>query len=95
MIFHPPRGNKLPPGQRTKCTNKLYEAARLARARNGKDMTMMYKLPSTTNWYDEQVAEGRDFKHITFETNYERFLDFFYPKGNSNVNSKAGPRVSD
>ncbi|KAK1832112.1 hypothetical protein QBC39DRAFT_257193 [Podospora conica] len=94
MIFHPPRGSKLPPGTRTRCTNKLYEAARLAKARNGNDTTMVYKLPSTTKWYREQVAEGREFQHITFETNFDNFLGFFHPRANPAL-SKSGPRVFD
>lgn len=95
MIFHPPRGSKLPPGERTKCTNKLHEAARLANAKNERETTMVYNLPSTTTWYREQVVEGRDYQHITFETNFDRFLEFFYPKAANPTHIRAGARVFD
>ncbi|KAK0740835.1 hypothetical protein B0T18DRAFT_393577 [Schizothecium vesticola] len=94
MIFHPPRGSKLPPGQRTRCINRLYEAARLAKARNERETTMVYNFPSTTTWYREQVEEGRDYQHITFETNFESFLEFFYPRANP-IQSKASQRIFD
>ncbi|KAK1761132.1 hypothetical protein QBC47DRAFT_22207 [Echria macrotheca] len=67
IIFHPPRGTKLAPGQRTKCRNLLYEETRLARAR-GLDGYITYKFPSTMEWYADQRAEGRGFEFINFDT---------------------------
>ena len=68
IIFHPPRATKPLPGQRTRCTNKLYESARLARMnQSGIDGTMAYRYTPTLEWYQEQKAEGRGFEHICVE----------------------------
>ncbi|KAK0651314.1 hypothetical protein B0T16DRAFT_386763 [Cercophora newfieldiana] len=67
IIFHPPRGTKMVPGQRTKCANKLYEDARLARARRSGDDTMTFQFTPTTQWYEDQVNEGRGFQFINVE----------------------------
>ncbi|KAK3314932.1 hypothetical protein B0H66DRAFT_327711 [Apodospora peruviana] len=67
IIFHPPRATKLPSGQRSKCTNKLYEEACLARAqsKNGVPATHMdFVFPPTEDWYHEHKAEGRGYEHI-------------------------------
>lgn len=67
IIFHPPRGTKMVPGQRTKCANKLYEDARLARARGPDEIWMDYKFTPTTVWYQDQLDEGRGFHFINVE----------------------------
>ncbi|KAK3490956.1 uncharacterized protein B0T23DRAFT_173877 [Neurospora hispaniola] len=67
IIFHPPRGTKLSPGSRSKCTNRLYEEARLARARSSSDH-MDFKFVPTLKWYEDQVAEGRGFEHINIQS---------------------------
>ncbi|KAK3345403.1 hypothetical protein B0H65DRAFT_205050 [Neurospora tetraspora] len=67
IIFHPPRGTKLSPGSRSKCTNRLYEEARLARARSSSDR-MEFKFVPTLKWYEDQVAEGRGFEHINIQS---------------------------
>lgn len=67
IIFHPPRGVKLPNGLRTKCSNKLYEDARLARAQGKRDNMDFYFRP-TMEWYKEQLDEGRGFEHINVDS---------------------------
>ncbi|KAK4455556.1 chromo domain-containing protein 1 [Podospora aff. communis PSN243] len=69
IIFHPPRGTKMVLGQRTKCTNRLYEEARLARARRGgrDPETMEFQFIPTAKWYKDQVDEGRGFEFINVE----------------------------
>ncbi|KAH8903997.1 hypothetical protein BR93DRAFT_883729 [Coniochaeta sp. PMI_546] len=68
IIFHPPRGDRLPNGKRTKCINHLYEQATAARReakREGREEThMRYEFPMTTEWYDVQRFEGRGFEHV-------------------------------
>jgi len=67
IIFHPPRGVVLPNGLRTKCSNKLYEDARLARAQGKRDIMDFYFRP-TMEWYREQLGEGRGFEHINVDS---------------------------
>ncbi|KAK3397069.1 hypothetical protein B0T20DRAFT_248493 [Sordaria brevicollis] len=76
IIFHPPRGTKLPPGYRSKCTNRLYEEARLARARSSSDR-MQFKFVPTLQWYEDQVAEGRGFEHINIQQ-WEDIFNIFH-----------------
>jgi len=64
LIFHPPRGKPLPPGERTKCINHLYEQAAAARRQNEHETRMIYEFPVTTEWYDLQRIEGRSFEHV-------------------------------
>ncbi|KAK1772906.1 chromo domain-containing protein 1 [Phialemonium atrogriseum] len=65
IIFHPPRGRKLPMGYRGKCNNRLYEEASLARAKApGSESYMLYEFQHTLEWYEEQKAEGRGYEHI-------------------------------
>jgi chromo domain-containing protein 1 len=68
IIFHPPRGERLPDGKRTSCINHLYEHATAARReakREARDEThMRYEFPVTTEWYDIQRYEGRGFEHV-------------------------------
>ncbi|KAK0626107.1 hypothetical protein B0T14DRAFT_389119, partial [Immersiella caudata] len=69
IIFHPPRGANVVPGQRTKCINKLYEEARLTRgrSRDREPVTMDYKFVPTARWYNDQLEEGRGFQFINVE----------------------------
>lgn len=82
IIFHPPRGTKLRPGSRSKCTNRLYEEARLARARAASNPRssspdhMEFKFVPTLQWYEDQVAEGRGFEHINIQTWQDIFNHF-------------------
>ncbi|AEO61576.1 hypothetical protein MYCTH_109232 [Thermothelomyces thermophilus ATCC 42464] len=91
VIFHPPRGNnhsqsrlrnacssRGAPPFRSRCINRLYEEARLARARNGggggggdgdEGVThMRYTFVPTLDWYREQQAEGRGFAHVNVDS---------------------------
>lgn len=66
IIFHPPRGSVQPTtSARSKCTNRLYEAARIGRTRYGKRVKLMdYAFRPTSDWYNEQRAEARDYSHL-------------------------------
>ncbi|KAK4101403.1 hypothetical protein N658DRAFT_59617 [Parathielavia hyrcaniae] len=80
IIFHPPRGhhnnNKRPVGVpnpfRSRCFNRLYEEARLARARSAAGGTapthMGYRFVPTMDWYREQWDEGREFAHVNVDS---------------------------
>ncbi|KAK3343979.1 hypothetical protein B0T25DRAFT_572953 [Lasiosphaeria hispida] len=78
IIFHPPRGAKVAPGQKSKCTNKLHEDARLARARSTDSSAthMPYQFRPTLDWYGEQRAEGRNFEHINVDC-WESIFNYF------------------
>lgn len=98
IIFHPPRGTKLRPGSRSKCTNRLYEEARLARARAASHPRsqssdhMEFKFVSTLTWYEDQVAEGRGFEHI----NIQSWQDIFniFQIGGKAKSSKMTPMTA-
>lgn len=65
IIFHPPRGSITPHLMGTSdCTNDLFEASRLARLRNQYAKEMTYTYRPTLEWYQQQIAEGRQFEHI-------------------------------
>lgn len=69
IIFHPPRGSEqLKPKGLSKCTNDLYEAARLARLRDKNKVDMTYTYRPTMEWYQQQVAEGRQYEHIMVDS---------------------------
>ncbi|KAL2160092.1 hypothetical protein VTH06DRAFT_1747 [Thermothelomyces fergusii] len=84
IIFHPPRGDSRSHGRprnahasrgggpvfRSRCVNRLYEEARLARARGGGDGAthMRYTFVPTLDWYREQQAEGRGFAHVNVDS---------------------------
>ncbi|KAK1777940.1 hypothetical protein QBC45DRAFT_433896 [Copromyces sp. CBS 386.78] len=82
IVFHPPRGTKLRPGCRSKCTNRLYEEARLAKARSSLDR-MEFKFAPTLKWYEDQLAEGRGFEHINVQTWQDIFNIFQIGKAKS------------
>lgn len=65
IIFHPPRGSAtLRPTGTSNCTNDLFEASRLAKLRNPNAREMTYTYRPTMEWYEQQVAEGRQFEQI-------------------------------
>ncbi|EAQ86721.1 hypothetical protein CHGG_07974 [Chaetomium globosum CBS 148.51] len=81
VIFHPPRGHRCPNSKfqvggafRSRCINRLYEEARLAkaRAREGGDGSppthMRYAYVPTMDWYREQKTEGRAFAHVNVDS---------------------------
>lgn len=76
IIFHPPRATKRSsPGIfRSRCRNRLYEEARLARARaagggpDGAPTHMVYTFVPTMDWYADQKAEGRDYAHVNVDS---------------------------
>ncbi|KAK3321465.1 hypothetical protein B0T19DRAFT_360909 [Cercophora scortea] len=97
IIFHPPRGSrKLQPGQRSKCANKLFEDARLARARarDGSLQThMTYEFTPTPEWYAEQRAEGRGYEHINVDS-WESIFNYF-KIGSGNTSSSGTGDATD
>ncbi|KAK4042330.1 hypothetical protein C8A01DRAFT_44710 [Parachaetomium inaequale] len=89
IIFHPPRGHNNNHNNhqnhqnrsrgdgvfsRSKCVNRLYEEARLARARGGGSGSgtaahhMRYGFVPTMDWYREQQGEGRGFAHVNVDS---------------------------
>ncbi|ROW17251.1 hypothetical protein VPNG_01248 [Cytospora leucostoma] len=65
IIFHPPRGSGIiGPRGSSRCKNDLYEAARLARLRDSNAREMDFTFRPTMEWYDEMIAEGRQYEHI-------------------------------
>jgi chromo domain-containing protein 1 len=89
IIFHPPRGAKLARGQRTRCTNKLYEDARLARAHKAGEEFMTFQFQPTLTWYSDQVAEGRGFEFINVESWTDINRDLGIEKAQDPRNIKA------
>jgi len=75
IIFHPPRGTKLKPTQWSRCTNKLYEDARLAKTRRNGGETMTYQFTPTTEWYNDQRIEGRGYEFINVDSWENVFRD--------------------
>ncbi|KAL1839766.1 hypothetical protein VTJ49DRAFT_1189 [Mycothermus thermophilus] len=69
IIFHPPRGRSSMTCDkfRSKCVNRLYDEARLARARDSRATHMTFRYPSTMEWYNQQRAEGRGYEHLNVE----------------------------
>ncbi|SPQ27684.1 cda5f31c-8282-4ee5-8d18-f7a5df44c32c [Thermothielavioides terrestris] len=71
---HPagPTAAAAPPRTKSKCVNRLYEEARLARARADPALPppthMLYRFPPTLEWYGEQRAEGRGYAHINVDS---------------------------
>ncbi|KAK4164996.1 chromo domain-containing protein 1, partial [Cladorrhinum sp. PSN259] len=77
IIFHPPRGLLLTSSgsPRSKCTNRLYEAARINKSKYGPHTDRMeYAFRPTSDWYNEQRAEGRDYSHIHVDS-WEKIFD--------------------
>ena len=74
IIFHPPRGTTKSRGRggaasRSRCLNRLYEEARLARNRYGPDAEyMQYQFVPTVEWYHEQKIEGRGYAHVNVDS---------------------------
>lgn len=75
IIFHPPRGSAaIGPPRSSKCTNDLFELARLARLRNWKATHMSFTFKPTMEWYADLVAEGRQYEHI-YVDRWEKVFD--------------------
>lgn len=73
IIFHPPRGvGQLKPGT-SKCTNDLFKAARLHGLHTPKSEKMTFTYRPTMEWYRDQVAEGRQFEHISIDAWHKLF----------------------
>lgn len=65
IIFQPPRGSAVVgPPHSSRCTNDLFEQARLARLRNSKATSISFTFKPTMEWYANLVAEGRQYEHI-------------------------------
>ncbi|KAK0705206.1 hypothetical protein B0H67DRAFT_604111 [Lasiosphaeris hirsuta] len=83
----PGRGFK----KKSKCTNKLYEDARLARARStDSSVTQMpYQFRLTSDWYGEQKAEGRGFEHINVDC-WENIFNHFKIGKSAAIDTSTG-----
>ncbi|KAH6877306.1 hypothetical protein B0T10DRAFT_191781 [Thelonectria olida] len=67
MVFHPPRGSI---GRPTNCHNHLYNCTKdsLRKQKSRPDDWMEFKFRPTLTWYQEQLAEGRGYEHISVWT---------------------------
>ncbi len=88
IIFHPPRGGKLPLGQKSRCFNHLYEQQRLARERDPTQTTMTYQFSPTEDWYRDNKTEGRSYEHIFVSSWIVPFQQF---KIGSNISTGNPP----
>ncbi|TLD06284.1 uncharacterized protein PgNI_08161 [Pyricularia grisea] len=70
IVFHPPVPDASFEGT-TKCSNRLFEAAQSARAKDKKATHMTYEYRPTVEWYEEQRLEGRGWEHVWVGT-YEK-----------------------
>ncbi|KAL2265368.1 hypothetical protein VTJ83DRAFT_6468 [Remersonia thermophila] len=92
IIFHPPRGRSSMRGDRVRseCVNRLYEEARLARARDSAATHMTYRYSSTMEWYNQQRAEGRGYEHLNVEPWEEVFKKLRIGDGAKGEGKNAG-----
>lgn len=92
IIFHPPRGSGV--DVQSRCTNHLFERARLAHLRNGNAKEMEFTFRSTMDWYGDQLAEDRGFQHINVD-NWEVIFKLLNVKppvsSSSNSRGKSAP----
>ncbi|KAH8840249.1 hypothetical protein MCOR31_005822 [Pyricularia oryzae] len=70
IVFHPPVPDTSFEGP-SKCSNRLFEAARLARVKDKNATHMTYEYRPTVEWYEEQRLEGRGWEHVWVGT-YEK-----------------------
>lgn len=90
IIFHPPRGSgQLKPRGSSKCTNDLFEAARLTRLRDMNAKEMSYTFRPTMEWYQQQVDEGRQYEHIMVDGWQKTFELFEIPQGRKDPSSST------
>ena len=94
IIFHPPRGTKMQPGQRSRCANRLHEEARLARAHDKRATVMRYQFVPTLEWYALQQAEGRSYEHINVDS-WERIFNYLHIGGGGSSGRPSVPGRSD
>ncbi|KAL1900901.1 hypothetical protein Sste5346_001962 [Sporothrix stenoceras] len=76
IVFHAPRGERLRHVGTSKCYNRFYDAAHQARMRNPRASSMEFEYRPTTEWYREQIEEGRDYDHISVD-GWEPFFKTF------------------
>ncbi|TLD28470.1 hypothetical protein PspLS_03169 [Pyricularia sp. CBS 133598] len=70
IVFHPPVPDSSFKGP-SKCSNRLFEAARLVRVKDKNATHMAYEYRPTVEWYEEQRLEGRGWEHVWVGT-YEK-----------------------
>jgi hypothetical protein len=61
LLFHPPHGTTSDP--KSFCSNALYRWSK-ALERKGETEESDFRFLPLNQWYEQQVQEGRDFKHI-------------------------------
>ncbi|EFX06573.1 chromo domain containing protein [Grosmannia clavigera kw1407] len=74
VVIHPPRGHSQQkqqqqqeqqrPVRRSRCSNALFEAVQRIRRFDAQATTMSFVFRPTTEWYGEQMEEGRGFEHL-------------------------------
>ncbi|KJR83932.1 uncharacterized protein SPSK_00202 [Sporothrix schenckii 1099-18] len=76
IVFHAPRGERMRHIGSSKCRNRFYDATRQARMKNPRATKMEFEYRPTTEWYREQVDEGRGYDHIRVDS-WEGFFKTF------------------
>lgn len=76
-VFAAPRRRTDPGAPGSLCTNALFQRCKGAKER--RDTTMQYTYPATKAWYEKQVAEGRDYKHIMVDSWDKVFVKLHLP----------------
>ncbi|KAK4184865.1 chromo domain-containing protein 1 [Podospora australis] len=98
IIFHPPRGIGRPiahPPSRSRCHNRLYEEARIARNKFPKSRFMPYKFRPTLDWYSEQQIEGRGYSHLNVDSWENIFPKLKIAKSASSADAQGGRMTTD
>lgn len=85
VVFHPPRSPWRRPGP-SNCRNRFLGRLRQAEHRkqdrygeHRKDEDIYYTFAPTMNWYDDQIKEGRDFKHLMVASHTKVFRQLRVP----------------
>ncbi|KAK9417573.1 hypothetical protein SUNI508_08724 [Seiridium unicorne] len=74
LIFHAPRGERLP-SRGSSCTNDLYDAAFRARKKDPRCTAFLYQYRPTLKWYQELKKEARSYKHMDVDSWDKVFKD--------------------
>ncbi|TLS24179.1 hypothetical protein PpBr36_08060 [Pyricularia pennisetigena] len=89
IVFHPPVPDASFKGT-SKCRNRLFEAARLARVRDENATHMTYEYRPTLEWYGEQRLEGRGWEHVWVGTYEKLYSSRQKMKGSNRAGAASG-----
>ncbi|CAK7272200.1 hypothetical protein SEPCBS57363_005011 [Sporothrix epigloea] len=64
IVFHAPRGDRMRHGKASNCSNRFFEAARVAKMRTPQQNMMSFDFLPTMEWYGHQVVEDRGYEHL-------------------------------